>query len=75
MAAAERIGLAWELTRWIAGEAASTVCDWNAANPGHSPLRLAVNFTPLLFGDSQRVGDFAAHVAEAGLSLSVAGHR
>lgn len=71
VAAAERIGLAWELTCWIAAEAAGTVSAWNAANPGHTPLRLAVNFTPLLLGDLERVGELEAVVTAAGLPFSL----
>ena len=71
LAAAERIGLAWEFTCWIAGEAARTVSAWNAANPGHPPLRLAVNFTSLLLGDPDRVGEFEALVTAAGLPFAL----
>jgi diguanylate cyclase (GGDEF)-like protein len=71
VAAAERIGLAWELTCWIAGEAARTISDWNAANPEHPPLRLAVNFTPLLLGDPHRVAEFEAVVVGAGLPFAL----
>ena len=71
VAAAERIGLAWELTCWIAAEAARTISAWNAANPTHLPLRLAVNFTPLLLGDPCRVGELEAVVTAAGLPFSL----
>jgi diguanylate cyclase (GGDEF)-like protein len=71
VAAAERIGLAWEFTCWIAREAAETISAWNAANPGHLPLRLAVNFTPLLLGDPNRVAEFEAVVTGAGLPFSL----
>jgi diguanylate cyclase (GGDEF)-like protein len=71
VAAAERIGLAWELTCWIAGEAAGTISSWNAANPEHPPLRLAVNFTPLLLGDPNRVAEFEAVVIGAGLPFAL----
>ena len=67
VAAAERIGMAWDLTCWMATEAATAVCGWNAANSAHPPLRLAVNFTPLLLDDPNRIPEFAAHVTEAGL--------
>ena len=71
VAAAERIGLAWEHTCWIATEAAGTVSAWNAANPWHLPLRLAVNFTPLLLGDPSRVSDFEDVVTAAGLPFTL----
>jgi diguanylate cyclase (GGDEF)-like protein len=71
VAAAERIGLAWELTCWIAAEAARTISAWNSANPAHPPLRLAVNFTPLLLGDPERVGELEAVVTAAGLPFSL----
>lgn len=71
VAAAERIGLAWELTCWIAGEAAGTISDWNCANPEHPPLRVAVNFTPLLLGDPTRVAEFEEVVTGAGLPFSL----
>ena len=71
VAAAERIGLAWEFTCWIVGEAAGTVSAWNAASPGHPPLRLAVNFTPLLLGDPDRVDELEALVTGAGLSFTL----
>jgi diguanylate cyclase (GGDEF)-like protein len=71
VAAAERIGMAWDLTCWIAGEAAHAVCAWNAQNPGHEPLRLAVNFTPLLLDDPKRVAEFAAYVTDAGLPFTL----
>jgi len=71
IAAAERIGLAWELTCWIAGEAAQTISAWNAANPEHAPLRVAVNFTPLLLGDPVRIGEFEGVVSAAGLPFAL----
>jgi len=71
VAAAERIGLAWEFTCWIVSEAAGTVSAWNAANPEHPPLRLAVNFTPLLLGEPGRIGEFEALVTDAGLPLTL----
>jgi EAL domain-containing protein (putative c-di-GMP-specific phosphodiesterase class I) len=67
VAAAAKIGLAWDHTCWIAAEAAAAVSGWNSANAGHRPLRLAVNFTPLLLGDGHRVEEFAATVTGAGL--------
>jgi diguanylate cyclase (GGDEF)-like protein len=71
VAAAERIGMAWDLTCWIAGEAATAVSIWNAENQAHAPLRLAVNFTPLLLDDPKRVAEFAAHVTNAGLPFTL----
>ena len=71
VAAAERIGLAWELTCWIAAEAARTIGAWNTANPTHPPLRLAVNFTPLLLDDPGRVGELETVVTTAGLPFSL----
>jgi diguanylate cyclase (GGDEF)-like protein len=71
VAAAERIGLAWDLTRWIAAEAAATIGAWNAANADHPPLRLAVNFTPLLLDDPGRIGEFEALVTGAGLPFDL----
>ncbi|MEJ7832620.1 MAG: EAL domain-containing protein [Nocardioides sp.] len=71
VAAAAKIGLSWDHTCWIAAEAAGAVSAWNSANPEHPPLRLAVNFTPLLLGDSQRIADFAATVTGAGLPFDL----
>jgi predicted signal transduction protein with EAL and GGDEF domain len=71
VAAAERIGLAWEFTCWIASEAAGTVSAWNAANLEHPPLRLAVNFTPLLLSEPDRVSEFEALVTAAGLPFTL----
>jgi EAL domain-containing protein (putative c-di-GMP-specific phosphodiesterase class I) len=71
VAAAERIGMAWDLTCWIAREAATAVCVWNTSNPGHAPLRLAVNFTPLLLDDPHRVAEFAAQVTDTGLPFEL----
>jgi len=71
VAAAERIGLAWDFTCWIAAEAAGVVSAWNAVNVGHPPLRLAVNFTPLLLGDPDGIAEFAAHVTGAGLPFDL----
>jgi diguanylate cyclase (GGDEF)-like protein len=71
VAAAERIGMAWNLTCWIAREAATAVRVWNTSNPGHTPLRLAVNFTPLLLEDPNRVAEFASHLTGAGLPLEL----
>lgn len=67
VAAAAKIGLAWEHTCWIASEAAANVSAWNKANAQHPPLRLAVNFTPLLLGDLGRIADFEECVTGAGL--------
>lgn len=71
VAAAERIGMAWELTCWMAREAATTVRSWNTANPDHPPLRLALNFTPLLLDDPRHMGVFASHVTDAGLPIGL----
>jgi len=71
LAAAERIGLAWELTCWIAKEAAAAVSAWNAANPEHAPVRVAVNFTPLILGDPVRIGEFEALIEGAGLPFAL----
>lgn len=71
VAAAERIGMAWDLTCWIAREAATAVRVWNTSNPDHAPLRLAVNFTPLLLDDPNRVAVVASHVTDAGLPLEL----
>lgn len=71
VAAAESIGIAWGLTRWIARESSAAVCAWNAANPGHLPLRLAVNVTPLLLEAPGRITEFAASVTEGGLAFDL----
>ena len=71
VAAAERIGMAWDLTCWIACEAAGAVRAWNASNPDHTPLRLAVNFTPLLLEDPDRVAQFASSLKKVGLPLAL----
>lgn len=71
VAAAERIGIAWDLTCWIAREAAAAVHGWNVANPEHTPLRLALNFTPLLLDGPVRVPELASYVIEAGLPIEL----
>lgn len=71
IAAAESIGMIWELTCWIAREASTALSAWNAANPGHLPLRLAVNVTPLLLEEPGRIAEFAANVIEGGLPFSL----
>lgn len=71
IAAAESIGKVWELTCWIAREASTALSAWNAANPGHLPLRLAVNVTPLLLEEPGRIVEFAANVIEGGLPFSL----
>lgn len=71
VAAAESIGMTWGLTCWIAREASAVVSAWNDANPGHVPLRLAVNVTPLLLEAPSRIAEFAAYVAEGGLPFSL----
>ncbi len=71
VATAERTGRAWEITCWVVGEAARAVASWNAEHAAHAPLRLAVNFTPLLLDDPARIEQFAAHVVESGLPLNL----
>ena len=71
VAAAERVGLSWELTRWIVGTAATRVAQWNREHPAHTPLRLAVNFCPSLFEDAAHIDELEAEVVLSGLDLAL----
>ena len=71
VAAAERFGLAWELTTWIAQQGAGVVGAWNAVHPNHVPLRMAVNLTALLLTDPHRVDELEARVRAGGLPFEL----
>ena len=71
VAAAERIGLAWELTREVVGQSTAVISAWNAGHPEHQPLRLALNMIPALIDCEDRVAELLHLIEQAALPVDL----